>query len=213
MNKSIRVLIDYGGTIANDSLLFDKINAMSLGNPHNNYKGPDSWDDCRQLGSENYFDKIEESYFSISEYYSESINVINNFHGVDGEDSKYLTYIVFDNIPKLKRSLQDIEKSLVFDFNRRAGKVNGFYIDSDKLSLCKRIGADVLIDDDPRIALSVASAGIKSIVLLRKWNSKIADNDYLNLFIPKKKRKEIESNLMIAEDWNDVRNILKGMEN
>jgi len=214
MDNQLKVLVDYGGTISRDQYVFDIINQKSKGkdlvdsNTDSIYSGPDSWENCRQLGCVNYFDEIEGSYFALSKYYNHSIETINNLCVSNGVDSETLVYIVYDNRPKINESVSLIEKKLAYDFQKKGGKCNGIYVESDKLMLCKKIGANVLIEDDPRIALSVAGAGIKVILMLRKWNAKIMDNNYLDLFISKKKKQEILRNFSIAEDWEDAENTL-----
>jgi len=215
MDNNLKILIDYGGTISKDQYLFDIIDMKSKGNDSTDndfdsiYIGPDSWDNCRQLGCINYFDEIENSYFSLSKYYNHSIETINSLCVSNGVDSETLVYIVYDNRPRLNGSVSLIEKKLAHDFQKKGGRCNGIYVESDKLMLCKKIGANVLIEDDPRIALSIAGAGIKVILMLRKWNAKITDESYFDLFVSKKKKQEILRNFSIAEDWEDAENILK----
>ncbi len=206
MKESIKILIDWGGTIVRDHVLFNRI-AMQSNNYKTKWINPDSWDLVRQLGSENFFEKNTRNFFSMGETYSESIETINEFCGDSGHTSEYETFIVYDNKPTLNLPPNEIIKLLAFDINKRCGKVNGIYVDSDKTRLSKTNAIDIVIEDDPRIAISLCLSGFFCILLNRNWNKSFSWEN-LRITIKSEKFEKITKKLIIAEDWGDVKNMI-----
>lgn len=206
MSSPFKILVDYGGTIARDQWVFDKI---ALGSMRVDYSpvpfwGIDAWEDVKSLGHINFFSKVEDSFFKLCPYYPEALSTISSFLGKEGEDSKTQTFVVFDNNPKMSFSISKIEMLLATAFDGRGGKTNGFYVEPDKVRLCKKLGIDLIVDDDPRIALATSTIGIKTFLILRPWNRRYADKSLLANIQSGKKRESVLENLRIVEDWPDV---------
>lgn len=201
---AFKVIFDFGGTIARDSQTYRNI-AVNANNDKADFKGPDSWDGIRFVGSVNYFDIVQHKYFSMCNYYPQAVDCVLDFYGDKGDESKSFAYVVYDNRPLIKNS--KIEALLSMDFYKRGGKANGFYADSDKLRLAKSLQADVVVDDDPRMAVALAYAGVKTIVPLRKWNSSFELNN-LRFYIPEHKIEKVRENIFFAEDFVEVNQIV-----
>ena len=200
-----KILVDWGGTIIRDDYLFKAI-AEKSNNHKDVFISPDSWKKIKYIGNENYFKEIKNKFFNIGECYPNSEEVISSFFG-KSVDSKTRIYINFDNNPNLEflteQSLKNITESI---YNRNID-VNGVFINSDKIKLCKNNQIDIVVDDDPRIAISMALAGIKCVLMLKKWN-KAFDIDMLQITMKEEKFKIIKENIYIAEDWFDAGYIL-----
>ena len=125
---------------------------------------------------------------------------LNDNHGSNGRASLTETYIVYDNWPELKLSIEQITFLMAKSISNNCAKVNGFYIESNKISLAKQTGCAIAIEDDPRIALSYANSGIKVVLLLRKWN-RLFSKDTLRLCVPEHKISGLTDNICLAEDW------------
>lgn len=199
MKTPKRILFDWGGTIVRDDELFERISKRSgVNNPV--FESPESWDHIR-AGTENHFDQIAESFFALAEPYESAFDVINFF-----SKDEY-AYVVYDNRPHLGLPVQRTEllfgKTLVR--RKESLRPKGIFIDADKVSLCKRQGIDIAVDDDPRIALALASAGVETILISRLWNRSFNLDD-LSLYVPQKKKDIIQKNLFFVEDWHGVKN-------
>jgi len=203
--RSVRVLMDWGGTIIRDHLLFNEIAYMSE-NQNALWEDPQSWEIIRQIGSKNYFDENINNFFSMGEEYTGAIEVISKFCGNKGRGSVNETFVVYDNNPDLKKEPSQIVQSLAFEFANRGGKVNGFYVDKDKTSLCKKNDIDIIVEDDPRIIISLALSGVCCIFMIREWNC--LNWDSLKITIKKEKFQKLLYNLYVAEDWKDVESLI-----
>lgn len=205
----MNIVFDWGGTIVKDQEVFAEI-ANRSGNCSIKYSGPDSWKNIRNLGNSNFLDTTQSSFFriGISHLYPEAINVISSFCG---QNNGTKTFIVFDNKPVLTMDPSDVIKYLSFAFCGAGGSINGFYLESNKLSLSKQIGADIFVEDDPRIAMTLAYANIKTILLIRKWNNWFNDT-ILSYTVPEHKIEKIRQNLVIAEDWVDVKKSIESFQ-
>jgi hypothetical protein len=201
-----RILFDWGGTICNDSLLFQYINNLGF-NKDYIFK-PDSWDNIKNVGCDDFFLKNSNNFFNISSFYNGAEYALDIFHGTEGNSSEYENYIVFDGKPELDFPQDKIQLLLAKNLQERGVRINGLYVNSDKLSLAKSINADFVIDDDPRIVLSLASYNIKSILISRLWNRQFSI-DNINYFIPSRKKLTVMKNIFLAEDFDDVERIIK----
>jgi hypothetical protein len=206
MKHPVNIFIDWGGCIVRDYELFDTI-AKRSNNVKSTWQSPESWESIRSVGNDNYFDKIQKSFFKFGNPYEGSIETISTFCGMKGIDSDSQIYIVYDNKPQLDLEPQEIIKEMAFAYNNLKGSVNGFYLGSDKVLLAKKNFVDIFVDDDPRIAIGLACAGIKSVLMLRKWNRNFDLND-IALFFTKEKLEKIKANLTIVEDWYECGIIL-----
>ena len=199
MKKNNKILFDWGGTIIRDDLLFKDI-AENSGNENATFDGPDCWDNIRVIGNENYFDNIQDKFLLCGVTYDKAIDVVSKY--TSNEKLNSFSYVVFDNKPFLDK-IKSLDYSISQAVRLNNGVVNGIYAEGDKVRLCKEVGINIAVDDDPRIALSLASAGIKTILVSRIWNRRF-DLDNINLYIPYRKKAAIKDNLQIAEDWHDV---------
>mgnify|MGYP001613887869 FL=1 len=68
-----RILIDWGGTLVRDELLFDTI-ALKSGANNPTYDGPHSWDSIRSIGNQNFFQTLEKSFFKNATFYPNALN-------------------------------------------------------------------------------------------------------------------------------------------
>ncbi len=207
LNKTIKVLFDWGGTIRNDSLLLQYFSDNSLNTNEVQFNGPESWDNIRSIGSENFFAKNQEKIFDISEIYCDTTRVVNEFYGTDGTLSQYENFIVYDGQPDSDITHDRLQFLLANQVLKTGFKTNGIYINSDKIELAKRLNIDYVVDDDPRVILALASANIKSILISRLWNRAFS-KDNAKFYIPRKK-KSILKNIYIAEDFDHVQRIIK----
>lgn len=207
MNKAITVLFDLGGTLINDSLLF-KYYANKSGNLNAEFMGPSSWDAIRNIGHENFFSMNQEKMFDIGETYCDTVNVVKQFYATEGCDSKYENFIVYDCKPEFNIPADRLQLLVAKAMSDKGIKTNGIYLCPDKVALAKTIGADYVVDDDPRIALALASANIKTILVSRLWNRSFSFNN-LNMYIADKKNSTILKNIVIAEDLSDAERIIK----
>ena len=195
MNNPVRIYVDWGGTIVIDYELYETIARKS----HNNniqWQSPDSWDNVASIGNNNHFQMMENRFFETGNPYSGAIDVISSFCGNDGQSSESQIFVTYDNNPNIISG--NIIKKMAFAFKKMGGKANGFYVESDKLLLAKRDKVDIFVEDDPRIAMTLANAGVHVILLLRYWNRMFSPN---RLIISKEKLPKILSNLHWAEDW------------
>lgn len=180
-------------------------NSNNASNPF--YLGPQSWNNIRTIGTENYFDTIQNKFFEMSSLSEEGcIRIINKCFG-GSKDSEIFNYLVFDNRPFIKRN----PLLLFADHCKNIGiHANGIYVSADKVSLCKKLGITIAVDDDPRVALALASANIKTILMIRKWNFGF-DRTNLYLSVPENKMDAIHRNLILADCWKDIEeNIFDG---
>lgn len=207
MKQQTKILFDFGGTIARDEKLFHQI-AKYSGNEDAEFLGSDSWENIKCIGSVNYFDKIIDNYFDMLEFYPQAIEVVSSFYGNHGFDSPTQSYIVFDNRPELGLKSNICSANISRVFYKHGGQANGFYTDRDKLNLTKVAGMSLLIEDDPRMAITLASVGLKVIMPLRKWN-RLFNPDSMRICMSEKKYKAIENNIIFAEDFIDIREIIK----
>ena len=192
MTKNI--VFDWGGTIVKDALLFRHM-------ADRYFYGPDSWEICKMAPP------MSSAFFKESKQYPEAIRVVSRYCGTT-IDSPTKNFIVFDNKPVLDLSQGLIGLSL--KFQQIGGSANGIYIESDKLSLAKRISADIFVEDDPRIAITLANAGVKTILMLREWN-KFFNYDILKSLTSKEKYEKIKDNFFFVEDWLDVENLIESL--
>ena len=66
--------------------------------------------------------------------------------------------------------------------------------------MAKSQGVSIFVEDDPRIAISLSLSNIKTILMIRKWNSKF-NMETMRLSLKPDKYKKLEENLYFAEDW------------
>jgi hypothetical protein len=200
----MNILVDWGNTIIRDADLFKQI-AEKSGNVKTEWENPSSWNRVRSLGDNNHFDSIQDGFFLIGDSYPGAIEVISSFCGKCPEEDH--VYIIFDNVPIIKKELDKIQIYLAESFQRRNVLANGFIVESNKIFAAKSYGINVAVDDDPRIAISLCLAGIKTIVPLRKWNRNLSLN-LLEITMKEDKFNIVKENLIIAEDWYEIGIIL-----
>lgn len=199
MNESKKILVDWGGTIVRDESLFETI-AERSGNTKTKWESPNSWNNIRSIGATNYFDKTRNSFFSMGELYTESECVISSFYGENGGESLSEVFLVFDNNPDVG---EEVMRNWSMSLSKMDILFNGLYVSKDKLSIAKQIGASVIVDDDPRVVVGCAMAGIKSILMLRKWN-RFFNIETLPYYLRRDHIERVKSNLIVAEDWFEV---------
>jgi uncharacterized protein len=66
------------------------------------------------------------------------------------------------------------------------------YCSDDKITHCREIGIDLLIDDSPVNLLAAAEAGIRTATLGHPWNREVCE----------------EEDVVCAEDWDGLRRLL-----
>ena len=213
----MNILVDWGGTISRDETIV-KIRR----NYFKQWYGPKNWEEMNNLNhiqsgvynfdngffSAKKLEEIKNSFFSSGEIYPDSDKVISKYCENNCKISaKTNIYIVFDNVPNINVNQSEIIKQMAFSFDARGIKTNGYYVDSDKIHLSKQIGVDIVIEDDPRVAIALCLAGIKCVLVLRRWNRLFSINS-LYLTMKEEKIKKIEENLFFAEDWKDAENIV-----
>jgi len=201
MEINKKILIDFGGTISRDCLLFEHI-ARKSENGSAVFESPDSWDRIEVIGSINYFESIRYKYFELVDFYYGFSDFIKKYNA-NSSSCKTQTIVVFDNKPNIKIDYDQIQFLLAKKLAEESCSPNAVFVDSDKLALCKKLGISIAIDDDPRVALSLAFAGIKTILVSRLWNRGFGLN-CLDFMVPSRKKEIIQKNLLIAEDWFDV---------
>jgi len=201
-----KILLDWNGVIARENDLFKNITEKSL-NPNYKYESSDSWDNIRKIGTINYFSKIEKFFFDYQTIYDGAKEFINKTYSKN-ENSEYSNYIIYDNKPKINLTIDQIIFNLSKNLVQLGYYSNGIYVDSDKIKMAKIIGVDFIIDDDPRIVIAGAYSGIKSILMLRKWNSMFSF-DNLKMTTQKDKYEKIIENAFIAEDFYECSQIIK----
>lgn len=197
----MRIAIDWAGTIIREKDIFEK---LSNGKE---YFGPKSWDEYFPY---NISEKEYKTFMSNSELYPGSLETVNNLNGGNlGPYAKDQLYIIFDDKPR-SSEVSNPQKNLLFNkkINDFGMEPDGTYINSDKLSLYKSISLDLAIDDDPRICMSLAFSGIKSILILRKWNRNFS-KDILDIVVPEQKLEKIKNNMFFAEDFSETLKIIK----
>lgn len=196
-----KILFDWGGTIARDADLFVEI-ARRSGNSKDGFESPDCWRRIRVVGAENYFDTIQERFFSLAKVYDSAPEVMCDLlrHAQ--------TFVVYDNRPQIDRSEERVKLLLGKALTERRIKANTILIGADKLSICKNLGIGIAVEDDPRIALALASAGIYTVLVSRIWNRSFS-LDNLNLYVPQDKKERIQENLTVAEDWFEISKKIK----
>ena len=197
---SLRIMIDWGNTLTRDVDLFNYI-AYKSGNEKTKWESPDSWKKIRSIGGENYFNKIQDKFFKMSEIYPQSKEVISSFFGKSPTDTQ--TIIVFDNNPTILLPTEEIQFRLAEALQNKHININGQIVESDKTKIVKTYGIDIAVEDDPRIAISLCAADVKTIVPIRKWNRSFDLND-LRLITKEKVMKKIEENIFFAEDWYEI---------
>ena len=194
-----KILIDWGGTLVRDAELFEEI-ARKSGNSKISFDSPDRWDNIKFVGTENYFEKIEHRFFSMGRTYVYAEDALKELY------EKYQIHIVYDNRPQFESSVNRTQLLLAKTLTERRIEISGIFVDPDKLSICKNLKIDVAVEDDPRIAMSLASAGIRTILISRLWNRSFSlDSQY----IPSKKKEAIQKNLIITEDWFETSQWIK----
>ena len=203
--KALNILIDWNGTITKEEATFDK-----LVNPFldiQKYRHEDIQHSYRSdnLDEKYYPEILKHLFFSDSVLAPYAVDVINKHLGKESNNSPSQTFVIHDNTP-------DFGNETLFNmasgFETIGLNVNGIYIESDKIKLAKNIGADIVIEDDPRMAVALCLAGIKCILMLKQWNRFFSINN-LSLSMREDKVEKVKSNLSIAEDWLDVNMILK----
>lgn len=202
MNGPFKILVDWGSTIIRDEDLFNNI-AENSGNVKSKWQSPKSWDKIRQIGGINYFDEIKDRFFIMGEAYPEAIESISSFCCEDGDDSESQVFVIYDNKPEVFKSRGATFTHLAFAWNYRNGSANGLYVDPDKIFIAKSIQVDVIVDDDPRIAIAAAVAGIKVILMLKKWNKNFHIED-LKYSMREEHFEKAKSNISIVEDWYEA---------
>jgi len=199
MKEPVRIFVDFGECIVRDHLLFDYI-AKESNNEKATWESPDSWYAIKGIGDVNVFDQISEKFFSMSEPYSEAPEVISSFLGED-ENSKSQIFIVYDNVPEV--NLSNDKRDLLFSSALQTKKIecNGFFFSSnDKTNLAKVQGSTIFVEDDPRVAISLALSNIKTVLMIRKWNSQF-NMERMKFALKPDKYKKLKENLYLAEDW------------
>jgi hypothetical protein len=201
----LNILIDWNGTITKEEATFDKLVNPFLDSPtheHDEIQHFYKWDHPEKpLLPEG----LRELFFSDSVLAPYAVNVINKFLGKEANSSDSQTFIVHDETPNFG---QHTDFKMASGFDIIGLEVNGMYVASDKINLAKVLGADVAIEDDPRIAVALCLSGIKCILMLKKWN-RFFSIDALSLSMREEKVEKVKENLSIAEDWLDVNMILK----
>jgi hypothetical protein len=203
--SDLRIMVDWGGALARDGFLFNKI-AEKSGNAKTLWTSPASWGSVRSLGAVNYFDQISNGFFSLAEIYPQAAEVLLRFLGK--KETGKQTFVVFDNHPELKLSPEKVQFFLAKSLHENGIEVNGVIVDSDKTKIAKTFGINVAIDDDPRIALALSALDVKTIIPLRKWNKEF-NIDQLKLTTREDKIDKTANNLFFAEDWVEIGNILE----
>jgi uncharacterized protein len=66
------------------------------------------------------------------------------------------------------------------------------YCSFDKVTHCREIGIDLLIDDSPVNLLAAAEAGIRTATIAHPWNRDVCE----------------EEDVVCAEDWSELRRLL-----
>ena len=163
MREPVRILVDWGGTVIRDEDLFNYI-AERSGNKKTKWESPQSWNKIRFIGDENFFDKNEGTFFNTGDEYPDAVEMISTFCSKNDANSEI--FLIYDNKPQLKINPNDILKSISFSFQRKEGEIDGTYISADKIGIAKQVGISILVDDDPRIAISAA---LKAQVLLTEF--------------------------------------------
>lgn len=198
MEEPHRILFDWGGVIAKDAALYQEILIESKRKiEKSEFKKPEDWFTIRSAGNENYFDTIEKLFFKRCDIYDSSAEVINRL-----TDIGYETHIIFDNKPSLNVSENEALFLFASSLKDRGILPNGVHINPDKPNFAKIIGAEIVVDDDPRMAIAYAIRGIKSILMLRKWNRKF-DLDSLILHMGERAI-GIWQMINIVEDMSEV---------
>ena len=197
MKEPIRILFDWGSTLIRDEDLFNYI-ALQSGNKKTKWESPSSWSKVRVLGGENYFNKIVDTFFQMGDEYLGATECVSSFCSIHSPETE--SFVIFDNKPALRIPPEKILKKLSDSLKNRKCDVNMSYIGPDKISISKQVGIRILVEDDPRIAISSALSGIKTILMLRKWNRffRIEDIEYTT---KEENIEKIKSNIIIVEDW------------
>jgi len=201
---NLRIMIDWGGVLARDGFLFNQI-AERSGNTKTLWTSPASWGMVRSLGGINYFDTVSKNFFGLSEIYPCAAEVLLKFLGKREEGSQ--TFIVFDNNPELRLPPEKVQFYLAESLKEKGIECNGIILESDKIRAAKIFNINIAIEDDPRIAISLCAADVKTIIPIRKWNRNFS-LDQLRMITREDKMEKIESNLFFAEDWVEIGNIL-----
>lgn len=177
--QPVRICVDWGNTITRDAYLYEKIARGSL-NKTSTWNGPESWNNIRSIGTVNKFDKVQPHFFRMADIYPGAIDFVSAFCGNEGVGSKTESYIVYDNKPTIDMNSDKIIMLMAMTVQENGGDVNGYYLGPDKLSICKQNMISIHVDDDPKTATWLAASGIKSILMLRKWN-RLFDIDRLEI--------------------------------
>jgi hypothetical protein len=183
--KMVNIIFDWSGTIVKDNRLFY----------------------AETSKNQKLFMQIEHD---VVKPYSDAIRVVSKFSETNPKElsnnnPKSITnsYIISD---------KDTLLSVSFVFDKLNGSADGIYAESDKLALAKKINADIFVEDDPRIALTLANANIKTIIPLRQWN-KFFNYSIIKLLVSKDKIEKIENNIFFADDFLDIEQIIEGIIN
>ena len=199
MKEPKKILVDFGGTIIRDDMLFDQITEKS-GNMKHKWSSPKSWDKIRHIGDKNFFDKVKDKFFMMGDEYPGVMSAMSEFYGENGLGSHSEIYVVYDNKPELYKTQDVTLTRFAFAMSNRGLKFNGLYVERDKLHLTKQIRASILVDDDPRVAIGCALAGIKVVLMMRKWN-RFFDIDRLEFSMREDNLEKVKENIVIVEDW------------
>lgn len=199
------ILIDFGGTLARDNILYHEL-ALKSGNLNPANFTPSSWDKIETVGSVNYFEASKNKFFEMSKLYDGGADFIRKFTS-SGSFGKSTTIVIFDNKPHLNLDFNSAQLLLCKKLYDEGCSPNSVYIESDKVAVAKKYSIDYAIDDDPRVALALASAGVKTFLISRLWNRKF-DLELLDIMIPDKKKDVILKNLAVVEDWFEISRLL-----
>ena len=204
-----KIFFDWGGTIIRDADLFNDIASKS--NSTRRYKDPNDWKDIRTIGNLNHFEDIKSKFFERGETYPYALNVVSKYTG-HSLQAKSQSFVIFDGSPIIngKKDALNIQFLLSKALSKKNAKSNGIFVESNKVQLAKSLGCEILVEDDPRIALAAASAGIKVVLMLRKWN-RVFSLESLSLLMKPKNFETITSKMFLAEDWIEADSIIDSL--
>jgi hypothetical protein len=199
-----KIFVDFGGTIVRDKDAYVSL----IGDYLTFY--PDQWIVVNDFLDSAQREEFEDNYINRSVPYPVAMETITSFCGMSNED-KSQVFVLFDNKPHLlSQEPQETVRDIAFWLDKNGCKVNGIYVESDKLGIAKQCGVDIFVEDDPRIAITLANAGIKAILMLRSWNKKFS-LDILDLITTKEKQEKIKENILFADDWQEAGCLIKSL--
>lgn len=198
----MNIIFDWGGTIVRDKKIYNSLVNQAICGP---FKNQDSWGD--RIVMRNMKDRmIEYLDKSVEFQYDGSVKTISEYCS---NKSKDRSFVLFDNKPCFDIKQGDVLKEVRDTFFRRMdGRANGFYVETDKIKMAKIVGADIFIEDDPRIALTLANINVKTILVLRDSN-KFFNKDIMESVVASEKYFRICRNFRFAEDWTEVKEIIE----